>query len=266
MTAWSKTVAGDPRFQHAVLGLIVLNAVVMGLETSAALSSAYAPAFWWFHVLVQAAFVIEIGIRLMAHGARPGGFFRDGWNTFDVAVVAAALVPAVGPLATIARLARILRIARLLSTVPELRLIVGTMLRSIPAMGHVLMLLGLLLYGYGIIGVSLFGPHDPARWGSLGRALMTLFEVMTLEGWVEMLEASLRATPWAWIFYVSFIVVTVFIVVNLFIAVVINNLDATKAAEAAAAQPAGDLAGRLHRLKEELAALEALARQGRLGS
>ena len=266
MTAWSRAVAEDSRFQHAVLGLIALNAVVMGLETSPALASAYAPAFWWFHALVQAAFVVEIGIRLLAHGARPAAFFRDGWNTFDFAVVAAALVPAVGPLATIARLARLLRIARLVSTVPELRLIVGTMLRSIPAMGHVLMLLGLLLYGYGIVGVSLFGSHDPARWGSLGRALMTLFEVMTLEGWVEMMEASLAASPWAWLFYVSFIVIAVFIVVNLFIAVVINNLDATKAAEAAAAQPAGDLAGRLRLLKEELAALEAHVRQGRIGS
>ena len=266
MTARSRTIAGDPRFQHAALSLIVLNAVVMGLETSPGLAAAYAAAFWWFHVLVQAAFVVEIGIRLLAHAERPAAFFRDLWNTFDFVVVAAALVPAVGPLATIARLARILRIARVLSAVPELRLIVGTMLRSIPAMGHVLLLLGLLLYGYGIVGVSLFGPHDPARWGSLGRALMTLFEIMTLEGWVDMMEASLTAMPWAWIFYVSFIVVTVFIVVNLFIAVVINNLDATKADEAAARRPAGDLAGRLRLLKEELAAVEAHVRQGGIGS
>jgi len=85
MTAWSRAVAGDPRFQHAVLSLIVLNAVVMGLETSSALASVYAPAFWWFHALVQAAFVAEMSIRLAAHGARPAAFFRDGWNTFDFA-------------------------------------------------------------------------------------------------------------------------------------------------------------------------------------
>jgi len=188
----------------------------MGLETSPALASAYAPAFWWFHALVQAAFVVEIGIRLLAHGARPAAFFRDGWNTFDFAVGGGRAGARRGPLATIARLGphpanRAPRVDGAGAAADR-----GTMLRSIRRCGHVLMLLACCCTATGSSACRCFGSHDPARWGSLGRALMTLFEVMTLEGWVEMMEASLAASPWAWIFYVSFIVVTVFIVVNLF--------------------------------------------------
>lgn len=108
---------------------------------------------------------------------------------------------------------------------PELRLIIATMLRSIRSMGHVVVLLGILMYIYGVVGHHLFGRVDPEHWGTLGRAAQTLFLVITLEGWIEVMEASEAATPWAWLYYFSFIVVGVFVVINLFIAVVINNLE-----------------------------------------
>jgi len=116
----------------------------------------------------------------------------------------------------------------LVSIFPELRLIVGTMLRSIPSMGHVIMLLSLLLYVYGILGFHLFHEHDADRWGTLGAALLTLFQMLTLEGWVEIQDHALSVYPWAWVYFGSFVLVAVFVVVNLFIAVVINNLETVK--------------------------------------
>ena len=146
-------------------------------------------------------------------------------------MVALSVLPVAGPFASVARLAHLLRVTRIVSAMPDLRLIVATMLRSIPSMGHVILLLGLLLYVYGVLGVNLFAEVDPAHWGSLGTALLTLFQMLTLEGWVEILGAVLPARPFAWLFFSSFIVVAVFVVINLFVAVVINNLERATAAE-----------------------------------
>jgi voltage-gated sodium channel len=128
----------------------------------------------------------------------------------------------------VARLARLMRVTRLVSMFPELRLIIGTMIRSIPSMGHVIVLLSLLLYVYAVLGFHFFRAVDPGHWGSLGTALLTLFQMLTLEGWVEIQAAVLEVHPWAWIYFSSFVLVAVFVVVNLFIAVVINNLESVK--------------------------------------
>src|SRR5512145_2000854 len=161
----ARRLADSRHFQNFVLGVIVLTAVIVGLETSEALVERYGALFHWLDVLVQTIFVLEIGIRLLAFWPRPVGFFRDGWNLFDFTVVAASLLPQAGTFAMVARLARLMRVTRLVSVFPELRLIISTMLRSIPSMGHVVMLLGLLLYVYGILGFYLFGEHDPKHWG-----------------------------------------------------------------------------------------------------
>ena len=215
-----------------------MNAALIGVETVPGVV-ARSPAFFGaLHVLVQALFVAEIAVRIAAHGRRVGGFFRDGWNLFDFGVVALSLLPVAGPFATVARLARILRVARAATALPDLRLIIGTMLRSIPSLGHVVLLLGLLFYIYGVVGFYLFGVADPVHWGSLPAAARTLFQILTLEGRLEVEAASRVVHPASWLFYSSHIVVAVFVVTNLFIAVVINNLETVRAEEAA------DLAGR----------------------
>ena len=228
MVALARRVADSAAFQNFVLGVIVLTAVLIGVETSETLTARHGALFDALDALVQAVFVVEIAIRLVAHWPRPLAFFRDGWNAFDFLVVAASLLPQAGTFAIVARLARLLRVTRLVSVFPELRLIIGTMLRSIPSMGHVILLLALLLYVYGILGYHLFREDDPERWGTLGAALLTLFQMLTLEGWVEIQEAVLVGSPWAWIFFATFVFVAVFVVVNLFIAVVINNLESVK--------------------------------------
>jgi voltage-gated sodium channel len=134
----------------------------------------------------------------------------------------------------------VLRVARLVSVSPKLRLIVGTMTRSIPSLAHVSLLLGLLLYLYAVIGVNLFGAHDPAHWGGLGRAHLTLFQMLTLEGWVEIQAQVMARLPWAWIYFGSFVIIAVFVVVNLFIAVVLNNLDEIREEDRRAALDAAE--------------------------
>lgn len=224
-------------FRYAVLGLIVANAVVLGLETSRPFAEGRSSQLATFHAMVGVVFAAELGVRIAAHWPRPHRFLRDGWNVFDLLIVTASLLPDVGAIATLARVSRLLRVARLVTVLPELRLIVSTMLRSVASLGHIAVLLGLLLYVYALFGIHLFAAADPARWSGLGPALLTLFQILTLEGWIEIQAASLARVRWAWAYYASFIVIAVFVVVNLFIAVVINNLEAAKAAELRSGAP-----------------------------
>jgi voltage-gated sodium channel len=227
VTRLAQRIAGSPLFQNVVLCVILLTAVIIGLETSSA-SERRRQWFALADALVQTIFVLEMAIRLLAYWPRLLRFFADGWNVFDLAVVLVSLLPQAGSFAMVARLARLLRVTRLVSVFPELRLIVSTMLRSIPSMGHVIMMLSLLLYVYAVLGLYLFRDVDPEHWGSLGTALLTLFQMLTLEGWVEIQAAVLPEVPWAWVYFSSFVLVAVFVVVNLFIAVVINNLESVK--------------------------------------
>jgi voltage-gated sodium channel len=228
VTEIARRIADNPRFQHFILGVIVLGAIVIGVETSATLTGRSGAIIRAVELLIQTIFVAEIAIRVLACWPRPAAFFRNGWNVFDFAVVAASVLPQAGAFAMVARLARLMRVTRLVSAFPELRLIIGTMVRSIPSMGHVIVLLSLLLYVYAVLGFHFFREADPSHWGSLGAALLTLFQMLTLEGWVEIQAAVLDRYRLAWIYFSSFVFVAVFVVVNLFIAVVINNLDSVK--------------------------------------
>ena len=239
---WCRRVSTASAFRRGVVLLIVANAVLLGLLTFPGVRERWGGALAALSALVQVLFVAEIALRLGAHGRRPGAFFRDGWNLFDFTVVALSLLPAAGPFATVARLARILRVARLVSSVPDLRLIVGTMLRSIPSIGHVLVLLSLLLFVWAVLGVELFGAADPLRWGHLGLAVETLFQVLTLEGWAEIQGEVRPGRPWAFLFFASFIFTAVFVVVNLFVAVMLDNLEKVRSEEGAGTEgPLTDL-------------------------
>lgn len=261
MIDFCRRLTASPLFQNGVLGVILANAILIGFETS--------PALWerhgaWFHALnlvVQVVFAAEITVRLLAFAPRLHAFFLDGWNVFDFTIVALSLLPEAGTFSTVARLARLLRALRLVSALPELRLIVATMLRSIPSLANVIALLGLILYVYAVLGVHFFASADPLHWGTLARAGLTLFEILTLEGWVDLMDASLAATSWAWLYYVSFVVLAVFVVINLFIAVVINNLEAAKREQLPPQRDGRDaLAARLAALRAELREIEDLVR------
>jgi voltage-gated sodium channel len=264
VTNLARRLAESHGFQNFILGVILATAVIVGLETSETLSERHRGLFDLADAVIQTIFVLEIVIRLAAHWPRVGAFFRDGWNVFDLLVVACSLLPQAGAFAMVARLARLLRVTRLVSAFPELRLIVSTMLRSIPSMGHILMMLGLLLYVYGVLGFYLFREHDPERWGTLGAALLTLFQMLTLEGWVDVQAAVLGEFPFAWVYFASFVFVAVFVVVNLFIAVVLNNLETAKHELQAAedrANPQHAVLEAIEELKERLDQMERRLRE-----
>jgi voltage-gated sodium channel len=252
-------IADSPRFQHFILAVIVLGAIVIGVETSAALTARYGAVIRALEMLIQTIFVAEIAIRVLSYWPRPVAFFRSGWNVFDFAVVAASVLPQAGAFAMVARLARLIRVTRIVSAFPELRLIIGTMVRSIPSMGHVIVLLSLLLYVYAVLGFHFFREVDPGHWATLGAALLTLFQMLTLEGWVEIQAAVLPRHPWAWIYFTSFVFVAVFVVVNLFIAVVINNLESVKheqQIDADRQHPHHDVLQAIEAVKDRLTELE----------
>ena len=231
MKAFCRRIVEASWFEPWVIGLIIFNGVLIGLETSHDIAQTYGKWLLLGNNVILGVFIIEAVLKITAVAPRFRRYFGDGWNLFDFTVVVLSLVPATGEFALVARLIRVLRVLRLVSAVPQLRLIVATLVRSIPSMGHVLMLLGIIFYIYAVTGFHLFHQHDAAHWGTLGSALLTLFQIVTLEGWVEVMEEALQSRPWSWIYFVSFVLIGTFVVLNLFIAVVVNNLEASKAAE-----------------------------------
>ena len=215
-------------FEYFIIAVILGNGVLLGLETSPRLAGPYGA---WLHLGNQIAlgiFIAEAWLKLLALWPRPLRYFRDGWNVFDFLVIVFALVPATGQFAMIARLARLLRVVRLVSAVKDLRLIVAALVRSIPSVFHVIVLMSIVVYIYAIMGYHLFHEHDPTHWRNLGVSVLTLFNIITLEGWTEVMNVAMEKHPLAWAFFVSFVVIGTFVVINLFIAIIINNLDEAK--------------------------------------
>jgi voltage-gated sodium channel len=225
---FARRIVEAPWFEPFMIGLILFNAILIGLETSPEFMARYDG---WLHAgndIILGVFIVEAALKITAVAPRFRLYFGNGWNLFDFAIIVLSLIPATGEFALVARLVRILRVLRLISAVPQLRLIVATLVRSIPSMGHVILLMSVIFYIYAVTGFHLFSDSDAQHWGSLGVSLLTLFQMVTLEGWVDVMDAAMEATPWAWIYFVTFIMFGTFVVLNLFIAVVINNLEASK--------------------------------------
>ena len=216
-------------FDRIIVGLIIVNAAVLGLETSSGIYSKYGWLFVFINQFVLTIFIIEAAMKITAVAPNVSKYFRDGWNVFDFTIILLSLIPATGQFAMIARLARLLRVLRLISALPELRLIVTTLMRSIPGKANVMLLMSVIFYIYAIMGFHLFHEHDPEHWRNVGVSLLTLFRVATLEDWTDVMYKGMELSPAAWIFFVSFVVLGTFVIINLFIAIVINNLDEAKA-------------------------------------
>ena len=211
-----------PNVQHAVLALIVLNAVLMGLETSSGVMSRAGHWILALDQIVLAIFVVEIALRIYAHRS---AFFKDTWSLFDFAVVAIALIPASGPFAVL-RALRVLRVLRVLTIVPSMRRVVGALLAALPGLGSIAMVLLLVFYVFGVIATHLFGQAFPDWFGHLGRSLYTLFQIMTLESWsMGIARPVMEVSPFAWLFFISFILFATFTMLNLFIAIIVNAMQ-----------------------------------------
>src|SRR5258705_3394502 len=205
------------------MSLIIINAVILGLETSQTVMASYGDLLDILDHIILAIFVVELAARIAVHRL---DFLRDPWSVFDFVVVGIALVPATDTF-TVLRALRILRVLRLITAVPTLKRVVAGLLASLPGMGSIVFLLGLIYYVFGVMGTKLFGGTNPELFGTLGKSLFTLFTVMTLEGWTnDVAKPVLEHHPYGWIYIFAFIIVATFMVLNLFIGLVVNAMQA----------------------------------------
>ncbi|AEF42685.1 ion transporter [Hoyosella subflava] len=205
--------------RRIITALILINAAILGVETSDAARDAVGGPLQLVNQLILAVFVVEILIKLVAFGP---GFFKSGWNVFDFLIIGISLIPASGPLA-ILRTLRILRVLRLLSTVKRLRLLVESLMQAMPGIGWSAALLLMMFYIFGVMGTELYGERFPDWFGTLGRSIYSLFQVMTLESWsMGIARPVMQEYPYAWVYFVPFILISSFMVLNLFIAIIVS--------------------------------------------
>jgi len=215
-------------FQRFITFVIVVNAVGLGLETSKEVMARAGILILFVDKLALWIFVVEIGLKLFAYRWR---FFTNGWNIFDFVVVGIALIPFAGPFAVL-RALRVLRVLRLFSMVPRLRSVVDALLTALPGMGSILIIMGIVFYAASVIATKLFGEGFPEWFGDIGASMYSLFQIMTLESWsMGIVRPLMEEYPWAWAFFVPFVVVTSFTVLNLFIALLVNTIQEQHQAE-----------------------------------
>jgi voltage-gated sodium channel len=240
MTALARRIVDARAFHIFITSVILLAGILVGVETFPSAVAAYGG---WLHALdrlVLVIFVLEIGVKMAAEGKRPWNYFRDVYNVFDFTIVAITLLPLGGQYVTVLRLLRLLRVLRLVHALPRLQILVSALLKSIPSMAYVGVFLALLFYVYGVAGVFLFGRNDPLHFGRLDHAMLTLFTVVTLEGWAELMYTQLHgcdptagalcSAPQAHpllapLYFVTFILFGTMIVLNLFIGVIMNSMQ-----------------------------------------
>ena len=262
MTHRLKAFIESGRFQNFIVGVIILNAITLGLETSATVMKAAGPLLSVLDRIALSIFVIEIVLKLIVYRLR---FFRDAWNVFDFLIVSVTLMPA-GEGVSVLRALRILRVLRLVSIIPSLRKVVQALLRAIPGMGSVVALLSLVFYVAAVMATKLFGASFPDWFGTIGASTYTLFQVMTLESWsMGIVRPVMEVYPYAWLFFIVFILLTTFAVLNLFIAIIVDAMSQEHKAEEDETRAA--LGGEHHEIIAEIRALKdevaALRREGR---
>ncbi|WP_435640471.1 ion transporter [Micavibrio aeruginosavorus] len=220
------TIVNSRVFNRFIIAVILVNAVMLGLETDDAIMAAHGPLLHMLDRVIIGIFVVELAMKLVLWR---GSFFRNGWNVFDFIVVAISLLPMIA-MFSVLRVFRVFRVFRLISVVPQMRRVVSALLRAIPGMASILAVLLVVFYVAAVMATQIFGhTDDPVLenlFGSIGASMYTLFQLMTLEGWSENIAApTLVHYPWSWVFFVGFIVVTTFAVLNLFIGIIVDAMN-----------------------------------------
>ena len=208
--------------QRFILAAIIVNAVVLGLYIDPTILPQLDPLWRAIDLFCLGVFAVEIVIKLVAYRL---GFFKSGWNVFDFLVVAIALIPGNGALSVL-RTLRVLRVLRLLTVVPSLRRVVAAFIHSIPGLGAVVMVMAIFFYAAAVMAVGFFGATFPDWFGSIGKSLYTLFQGMTLESWsMGIVRPVMEAHPFAWAFFVPFIIIATFTILNLFIGIIVSTMQ-----------------------------------------
>lgn len=254
-----KRLIENPVTERVVLVLVVINAITLGLETSPSATAQWGAALHALDKILLTVFAAEIIARLIV---RRLSFFRDPWSVFDFLIVSISLLPTTGPLQVL-RALRVLRVFRLITLAPSLKRVVGALVGALPGMGSIVLLLGLVLYVFAVMATHLYGADMPEKFGTLGISIFTLFQLVTLDGWSgEVVRPAMEHNPYAWVFFITFILVSSFTVFNLFIGVVVNAMQAEhdlEMIEKTGRPPVSldDLMQELQRLRAEVAEMRA---------
>ena len=246
MISLAQRIVESTFFNRFIIGVIVFAGILVGIETFPAVMDRWGPLLHALDAVVLTIFTVEIVLKMVALAPKPWRFFRSGWNVFDFIIVAVCFLPFAGGYVAVLRLMRLLRVLRLITAVPRLQLIVGALLKSLPSMVYVGILLFMLFYIYAVLGVILFRANDPIHFGNLWTSLLSLFRVVTLEDWTDIMYiqmqgsdayrgynqsvAGLALEPKAQpvigaLFFVSFVLLGTMIMLNLVIGVVLNGME-----------------------------------------
>ncbi len=245
LVAFLKSVADAPWFSNFIIGVILFAGVLVGVQTYPAAVEHYGDALHFTDQIILWIFVAEIVVKMGAEGSRPWRYFLDPWNIFDFLIVAVCFMPLDAQYVTVLRLARLMRVLKLVNALPELRIIVSALLKSIPSMFYISLLLFIFFYLYAVLAVFTFSTNDPVHFDTLQKAMLSLFRVATLEDWTDIMYINMygcinygyqgiaSCTPetshaFGWgaaIFFSSFVLVATMVILNLFIGVIMNGMD-----------------------------------------
>ncbi|MDQ0339345.1 voltage-gated sodium channel [Caldalkalibacillus uzonensis] len=232
LETWCDWFVHHPRFTSAIVVLIVINAIVIGMETYPGIYKPYRDWFYLIDRIILWVFTVEIILKLVAIRPRYQ-FFKDSWNVFDFLIVASGHLFVGAQFVTVLRVLRVLRLLRAVTVIPSLRKLVSALLYTIPALGNIMLLMGLIFYIFAVIGTFLFRDVAPEYFGSLHLSLITLFQVVTLESWASGVMRPIMAEVfWSWIYFVTFILVGTFVIFNLFVGVIVSNVERAETEEA----------------------------------
>ncbi len=271
MVATLKIVAESSSFQNFITAIILLAGVVVGVETYPYMAENYGGILSVLNSIVLWIFVAEIVVKMGAEGSKPYRYFLDPWNVFDFAIVAVCFLPFNASGAAVLRLARLLRVLKLVKALPKLQILVSALLKSIPSMGYVSLLLGMLFYVYAVAATMFYGANDPIHFGNLQTSMLSLFRAVTLEDWTDLMyiqmygcanygyggsealcTASSASPVMGALFFVSFVLIGTMVILNLFVGVIMGGMDEARdeQRQLEALEKAGDTS-----LKGELTAL-----------
>jgi len=225
------TLADATPFNLAIFVVIIANAVALGLETYDSVVDDYGHILSTLNDVFLGVFVVELAIRLIACGNKPLGFFRSGWNVFDLLVVVASFAPGLRENAMLLRIARLARVLRIVRLLPDLRVLTIAIGRSIPGVMSLAVLMVLVLFIYGMIGWTIFDDHAPDQYGTIGEAMLTMFVTLTLENLPDQIALGRELSDWTVLYFVSYALIAAFLIFNILIGIVINSLEEARAIE-----------------------------------
>ncbi|RPF53980.1 ion transporter [Aquisalibacillus elongatus] len=254
MQAWSKRVVENKAFQNFIIALILLNAVLIGMETYPSLYQSYGTILQVLDIIILAIFTIEIALKLIA-SEPTGKFFKDGWNVFDFLIVAFSYIFVGSTYVTVLRILRVLRLFRTISVIPSLRKLVNALLMTLPSLGTIMLLLTIVFYIFSVIGTVLYSDVSTEYFGTIQHTALTLFQMITLESWASgVMRPVMEEAPYSWIYFVSFILAGSFVVLNLFVGVIVNNFEKVEAMESD--EEEDDLKEEISQLRREIKELK----------